>query len=74
MLLVGVAALASYCRPAGRRRVEPLTRCAGLTNDVRYSKGLVIVLMVVVGAPQRAAPTLAITSIAVVDAAQVPAT
>jgi hypothetical protein len=37
---------------------------------VRYVKGLAIVLMAVVAAPQSAAPTLAITGIAVVDAAR----
>jgi hypothetical protein len=37
---------------------------------VRYVKGLPIVLMAVVAAPQSAAPTLAITGIAVVDAAR----
>jgi hypothetical protein len=37
---------------------------------VRYVKSLAIVLMAVVAAPQSAAPTLAITGIAVVDAAR----
>ena len=37
---------------------------------MRYVKGLAIVLMAVVAAPQSAAPTLAITGIAVVDAAR----
>ncbi len=37
---------------------------------MRYSNGLAIVLIALVTAPQRAAPTLAITSIAIVDAAR----